>query len=253
MTFNRMIALESPNAQVDLVTMDSQPSLHRSLSRITWVGLLAGLAWGFPVAAQGTTNWTSLFDGHSTSAWRGFRLATFPTNCWVIDRGALKTVPDHEVDLVTRESYRDFELELEWKVAVASNSGILFHVSEDGDQTWLSGPEMQVVDDDNTDDGKEPLTSAGALYDLVAPKGKRLKPAGQWNLAKVLVQGHHVEHWLNGVKLLEYELGSPELNALIAKTKFKDMPNFGKNEAGLIALQNHGGEVWYRNIRIRRL
>lgn len=203
--------------------------------------------------AQTVSEWITLFDGHSTDAWRGFQKSIFPTDCWVIDQGTLKTVPGHELDLLTKEQYKDFELELEWKVAKASNSGIMFHVSEDAKETYETGPEMQVVDDDNTDDGKNPLTSAGSLYDMVAPKDKKINPAGQWNKAKVLVKGNHVEYWLNGAKVVQYELNSPELNTMIAKTKFKDWPQFAKNETGYIVLQNHGGEVWYRNIRIRKL
>jgi hypothetical protein len=216
--------------------------------------LIAGMAAGcVHTGRQARASWTTLFDGHSTDAWRGFRTLGFPSNSWVVVEGALKTVPGHELDLVTREPYQDFELELEWRVAVGANSGIMFHVSEEGNETWLTGPEMQIVDDDNSDDGKDPLTSAGSLYDLVAPTNKKLHPANQWNKARIVVKAQHVEHWLNGAKIVEYQLGSPELNALIAKTKFKDMPRFGKNETGLIALQNHGGEVWFRNIRVRPL
>jgi hypothetical protein len=222
------------------------------------VTLRAAVAGALLLAAQTTVaqngrGWVVLFDGHSTAAWRGFRMTSFPTNCWVIDGDALKTVPGHEVDLVTRKPYRDFELELEWKVAVAANSGIMFHVTEAGKETWETGPEMQVVDDDHTDDGKDPLTSAGALYDLVAPTNKHLHPAGQWNRARLLVKGQHVEHWLNGNKILEYELGSSEFKRLVAKTKFKDMPEFARHVTGSIALQNHGGEVWFRNVRVRKL
>jgi hypothetical protein len=226
-------------------------TLPRFLVRFSIIGL-AVLTCG-QASAQTTAGWTTLFDGRSTGAWRGFRTSSFPTNCWVVDQGTLKTVPGHELDLVTNEKYQDFELELEWRVAVGANSGIMYHVSEDAEETWQTGPEMQIVDDDHTDDGKDPLTSAGSLYDLVPPKNKKMHPAGQWNQVKLTVKGPHVEHWLNGVKIVEYELGSPELNALIAKTKFKDMPRFGKNVTGFIVLQNHGGEVWFRHIRVRKL
>jgi hypothetical protein len=162
-------------------------------------------------------------------------------------------VPGHEVDLVTREQYQDFELEFEWKVAPRANSGVKIRVSEDGMLRGMIGPEMQIVDDGNTLDGRNPLTSAGALYDLVAPTNKTLNPAGEWNRGRIIVRGSHVEHWLNGARIVEYELGSPELEALIAKTKFRNMPTFGRNKMGFIGFQNHGGEVWFRNIRIRRL
>ena len=204
-------------------------------------------------SVQAATGRTKLFDGHSTTAWRGYGTNSFPSDCWVVERGVLRTVPGHEHDLITREQYRDFELELEWRVAVGANSGIMYHVTEEFPETYFTGPEMQIVDDDNSDDGKNPLTAAGSLYDLVAPRNKKLNPAGKWNRARIVVKGHHVEHWLNGAKIVEYELGSPDLNAMIAKTKFKDWPRFAKTETGYIALQNHGGEVSFRKIRVRRL
>jgi hypothetical protein len=198
-------------------------------------------------------DWIVLFDGHSSDAWRGFKQVGFPTESWVIDGDALRTVPEHPVDLITRDPFDSFELELEWKVARESNSGIFFHVSEDFPETYWTGPEMQVVDDDNTDDGKNPLTSAGALYDLIAPVNKTYHPFGQWNQVRILVRGQHVEYWLNGGKVVEYELDSPQFEALVAKSKFKDWPKFAKNKTGYIALQNHGGTTWYRNVRVRRL
>lgn len=217
--------------------------------------LLTAALTSLPLASvQAATGWTKLFDGHSTAAWRGYGTNSFPSDCWVVRRGVLKTVPGHEHDLITREQYQDFELELEWQVAVGANSGIMYHVTEEFPETYYTGPEMQIVDDDNSDDGKNPLTAAGSLYDLVAPTNKKkLNPAGEWNRARVIVKGHHVEHWLNGAKIVEYELGSPELNAMIANTKFKDWPRFAKAETGYIALQNHGGEVSFRKIRVRRL
>jgi hypothetical protein len=197
--------------------------------------------------------WTVLFDGSSTAAWRGYKKADFPADAWVIEDDALKTVPGHEIDLITRHKYESFELELEWKVAKSSNSGIMFHVSEDFPQTYFTGPEMQIVDDDNSDDGKDPKTSAGSLYALIAPQGKTYHPFGQWNKVRILVKGPHVEYWMNGAKIVEYELGSDQLNALITHSKFNEMPAFAKEKSGFIALQNHGGEVWFRNIRIREL
>ncbi len=205
------------------------------------------------VPTQAAAAWTTLFDGHSTAAWRGYRLSGFPADCWIVEDGLLKTVPGHEHDLITRDQYRDFELELEWRVAVGANSGIMYHVTEQGPETYSTGPEMQIVDDDHSDDGKDPLTSAGALYDLVAPTHKKLHPAGQWNRARLVVRGRHVEHWLNGVRIVAYELGSPELQARIAQTKFKDWPGFAQAETGYLALQNHGGQVCFRRIRVRRL
>jgi hypothetical protein len=197
--------------------------------------------------------WTVLFDGSSTAAWRGYKRADFPADAWVIDGNTLKTVPGHEVDLITREQYQDFDLELEWKVAKESNSGIMFHVTEDFPETYFTGPEMQVVDDDNTKDGRDPKTSAGSLYALIAPQNKKYNPYGQWNKARIVVQGPHVEYWLNGGKVLEYELGSEKFEKLVAASKFNTMPKFAKKPTGYISLQNHGGELWYRNVKVRRL
>jgi hypothetical protein len=213
--------------------------------------LAAGCSTSGRVARQ--SGWTVLFDGKSTEAFRGFKRDSLPVKGWVIEDGALKSLPAEQVDLITREQYEDFELELEWKVEPAANSGIMFHVSEAEPETYMTGPEMQIVDDANTSDGLDPKTSAGSLYALVAPASKKCHPAGEWNHIRLLVQGHRVEHWMNGAKLLEYDLGSETLNTLIAHSKFKDWPRFAREKTGYIAIQNHGGSVWFRNIRVRRL
>jgi hypothetical protein len=192
-----------------------------------------------------------LFDGKSTDAWRGYKRETFPEKGWVVDNGALKTVVGGDrVDLVTKETFKDFDLSLEWKLSPGGNSGVMYDVAENQDESYYTGPEMQVLDDAGHKDGKEPKTSAGALYALIAPVGKVLKPVGEWNKARLVKKGTHVEHWLNGVKLLEYELGSPALTALIAESKFKAWPQFAKEGQGHIVLQHHGQEAWFRNITI---
>jgi hypothetical protein len=192
-----------------------------------------------------------LFDGTNTDAWRGYKRDAFPARGWVVENGALKTVVGGDrVDLITKESWKDFDLELEWKVAPGGNSGVMYDVAEAAGESYHTGPEMQVLDDAAHKDGLDPKTSAGALYALVAPKGKRLKPAGEWNAARIVKKGSHVEHWLNGAKIVEYELGSPELAALIAGSKFKEWPRFAKEGQGHIVLQHHGEEAFYRNIRI---
>lgn len=203
--------------------------------------------------ANDNSKWTALFDGKSTEAFRGFKQESFPVQSWGVEAGALRSLPTKEVDLVTRERFEDFELELEWKVAEAANSGIMFHVSEDEPETYMTGPEMQIVDDANTKDGKQPKNSAGSLYALLGPTNKRCHPAGEWNRVRLLVRGPHVEHWMNDVMILQYELGSEPLKALIADSKFKAWPRFAREKSGHIALQNHGGSVWFRNIRVRRL
>ena len=198
--------------------------------------------------------WEVLFDGKSVNKWRGYKMESFPDRSWKVEDSALKTIAGAEgPDIVTKQKFENFELELEWKVSPGANSGIMYRVSEDFGAAYETGPEMQVLDDDKHADGRDPKTSAGSLYALIAPKNKKLKPVGEWNQVRIVVQGNQVEHWLNGVKVVEFELGSAELNQLIARSKFKDMPRFAKEKTGFIDLQHHGDEVWFRKVRVRRL
>ncbi len=204
------------------------------------------------VAAKGT--WKVLFDGKSTDSWRGYKREDFPAKSWIIENGAIKTVVGAErVDLITKDKYRNFELELEWRVSPKGNSGIIYNVSEDLEQSWHTGLEMQVLDDGGHVDGKAPKTSAGALYALIAPTGSVLRPVGQFNKARLVVNNNRVEHWLNGKKVVEYTLGSDEVKGLIAQSKFKEFPRFAQEPGGHIGIQHHGEEVWYRKVRIRNL
>jgi len=199
--------------------------------------------------------WTVLFDGKNADQWRGFQREGFPSDCWVIENGTLRTLPKKPgpVDLITKENYTDFELELEWKVTPAANSGIIYRASEEFDHSWKTGAEYQVLDDELNGDGKDPKRSAGSLYALIAPTNKKLKPVGEWNKARIVFQKNHVEHWLNGKKVVEYTWGSDELKDLIAKSKFSSMPKFATESSGHICLQHHGGDVSFRKIRIRKL
>jgi hypothetical protein len=185
---------------------------------------------------------------------RAFHGDTFPHDKWKCEDGVLHSVKGRRVDLVTRGEYEDFELELEWKVAFGANSGIMYGVSDAGTDTYWSGPEMQINDDPNHPDGLQPKTSAGGLYDLIGPSRRdTLKPTGEYNQVRLVCRGGHIEHWQNGVKVVTYEWGSPELRALISETKFATAPLFMKSRRGRIALQSEGDEVWFRHIRIRRL
>jgi hypothetical protein len=192
-----------------------------------------------------------LFDGTNTDAWRGYKRADFPSKGWAVKDGTLSPIVGGDrVDLITKDQYKDFDLELEWKVGPMGNSGVMYDVSETEAETYYTGPEMQVLDDLGHKDGQNSKTSAGSLYALVAPTGKVLNPVGEWNKARIVKKGQHVEHWLNGKKVVEYELGSPALAALIADSKFKDWKRFGKEGQGHIVLQHHGDPAWFRNIRI---
>ncbi|HYD54755.1 MAG TPA: DUF1080 domain-containing protein [Gemmatimonadaceae bacterium] len=193
--------------------------------------------------------WRPLFDGRSLAGWRGFR-QTAPPDGWVVRDGLLARVASGG-DLMTVEQFGDFELELEWRVQPGGNSGIIYRISGEGENTYESGLEMQVLDDAAHRDGKDPLTSAGALYGLYpAPRGV-VKPAGEWNTARVVARGMHVEHWLNGQKVVDAEMWSPEFRERHARSKFTQWPAYAKATRGHIALQDHGDLVEYRNVRIR--
>ncbi len=198
--------------------------------------------------------WTVLFDGKSTDALRGYNAQTLPEG-WKVEDGTLHVLPGKaHSDLITKEKYENFELVYEWKVSPGGNSGVIYKLLETKGLSWHTGFEMQILDDSLHKDGHNGTTSAGALYALIAPNDKKkIKPVGEWNEAKIIVQGMHGEHWLNGQKILEYEQGSPQLKALIAESKFKDKPQFGTVTVGHIGFQAHGQEVWFRNIKIRKL
>ena len=181
-------------------------------------------------------------------------MENFPWDNWKIVNGTLKTlVHEKGVDIISKEKYKDFELELEWKVQSGGNSGIFYFANEKGDHIWQSAPEMQVLDNIVHVDGKRTITSAGALYDLIAPSETVVKPVGEFNQVRIVSKNNHIEHWLNEVKILEYDYQSDNFKRLIKKSKFRDMPFFAKEVEGAIGLQGDHGEVWYKNIRIRKL
>ena len=202
-------------------------------------------------AAESKAGWKLLFDGTSTAGWRGFKQPSVPA-AWQAMDGTLTRVADGP-DLITEQQYGDFELKLEWKISEGGNSGIIYRLTEAHDETYETGAEMQVLDDSRPPDGKSPLTTAGADYGLYpAPRGV-VKPVGEWNAVRIVVKGNHVEHWLNGKRVVTYELGSADWKARVAASKFKAWPDYGLAKTGYIALQNHGGAVSYRSIRIRPL
>lgn len=200
-------------------------------------------------AAERAAGWRLLFDGESTEHWRGYRSPTFPEG-WVIDGDALHRAAPAG-DIITVEQFTDIDLRLEWKVDEgAGNSGIFFRVSEDHDRVWETGPEMQVLNNAVHPDGRDPKTAAGSNYALHAPPRDLTRPIGEWNEARILVQGQHVELWLNGEQVVAYELFSEDWERRVAASKFGSMPRYGRNERGHIALQDHGDPVWYRNIKL---
>jgi hypothetical protein len=199
--------------------------------------------------APGDKEWKSLLSGGTASAWRGYRQTTLPPGWAVID-GAL-TRTGNGGDIITRDQFADFELTLEYNLAAGANSGVFFRVTEDDPVMWHEAPEIQVIDNARTD--LKPEQTAGANYDLHAPVRDVTHPAGQWNQLRIVVQGAHVEHWLNGTKVVEYELGSDDWKRRVQASKFNTYPRYGTAQRGHIGLQDHGDRVAYRNIRIRAL
>jgi hypothetical protein len=197
--------------------------------------------------------WRLLFDGHSTVGWRGWKMDSMPSG-WGVREGALTRVRP-AADIITTEKFKNFELTLEWNIAKNGNSGIFYRASEDAgdDAIYWSAPEMQVLDDAGHVDGQSRLTAAGADYGLYPSPAGVVKLAGQWNQVRLVVNGNHVEHWLNGVKVVEYELGSPDWEAKVKASKFVDHPRYGRNAEGYIGLQEHEFRVAFRNIKVRVL
>lgn len=195
----------------------------------------------------------SLFDGKSLSQFRGYAKEEIGKGWTVVD-GAIKfDGSSGNGDIITKETYEDFEFQVEWKISKGGNSGIIYLVRQGDPSTYHSGPEYQLLDNHNDGNGKNTKTSTAALYGLYAAEKAETKPAGQWNTTKIVVNKGKVEHWLNGKKVVETQIGSDEWNKLVEGSKFNDWKQFGKTQKGHIALQDHGGEVWFRNIKIKRL
>jgi hypothetical protein len=202
-------------------------------------------------ATERAEGWRVLFDGRTTDGWRGYKQQTAPAGWQVVD-GELTRVGGGG-DIITSEQFGDFELALEWKVGPAGNSGVFYRVTESAEESYHTGIEMQVLDDAGHADGQSRLTSAGSLYGLYPASAGVVKPAGQWNSARILVRGNHVEHWLNGQQVVEAELWSPDWNTRLAASKFTEWPGYARATRGHIGLQDHGDRVAYRNIKIREL
>jgi hypothetical protein len=201
--------------------------------------------------------WEVLFDGTSTDAFRGWKSDTFPDKGWVIDGDALHIQADSKAgDIVTKKQYANFDLRFEWKVAKGSNSGVIYRCVEHDDirLSFMSGPEYQILEDANHQNGKNPKTSAASLYAHYAPNDKKtLKPIGEWNTGRIVANGGKIEHWLNGEKVIAYDLDSEAFKKITNGTHYTRWPKFAKDRKGHIAFQDHTDDVWFRNIKIKEL
>ncbi len=212
-------------------------------------------------AVERAQGWTLLTGAEGMKHWRGYRKDSFPASGWTLSEGVLThAVGGGGGDIITREQFGDFDLVLQYRVAPRANSGIIYRVVERGDYTWQTGPEFQVLDDHGHNLAGNHPHSAGALYDLFTPaEGKLSKPAGEWNDARVVIRNGVIQHWLNGVKVVEVRAfnddGSPtaEWADAIKRSKFAPMQGFGVQPRGHVALQDHGDEVSFRNVRVRDL
>ena len=215
--------------------------------------------------------WRLLFDGKTFNGWRGLGYDSVPSAHWKIENGTIRKLADGQVprlpdgqpaaggDLMTKDTFRDFELAWEWKISRAGNSGVKYNVSEEismanAPNHAALGFEYQMLDDSLHEDNKVASHRAGALYDLIPPDAnKTLMPVGEWNTSRIVFRGNHGEHWLNGKKVVEFELGTPRMDSLLAASKYRTIPHFADRRAGHIVLQDHVDEVFFRNIKIRPL
>ncbi|UCH63425.1 MAG: DUF1080 domain-containing protein [Fidelibacterota bacterium] len=211
-----------------------------------------------------------LFDGKTFTGWRGLGRDVVPPGHWLIEDGCIMKVASEEVpkqadgqplnggDLMTIDSFENFELSFEWRISPGGNSGVKYNVSEElsiseGSSHSALGFEYQVLDDSQHPDAMDKDHESGGLYDLIAPQNKQLQPVGEFNQARIVFQGNHGEHWLNGTKVVDFDLGTPLMDSLLAASKYRNIPGFADKRKGHIILQDHGDAVWYRNIKIRVL
>ncbi len=212
-------------------------------------------------SAEKAAGWELLFDGRSFTGWHGYNGQG--TQSWKIEDCALKTVgtegnygSDLRADLVTDQQFENFDISIDWKTTKGGNSGLMYGVVEDPKYraAWMTGPEYQFIDDIGFPEKLEAWQMAGANYAMHLPNDqKQLMPVGEWNTTRIVVNGNHVEHWLNGKKILEFERWTDEWNKLRNSGKWKEAPDYGLAKIGRIAIQDHGSVFWFRNVKIREI
>jgi hypothetical protein len=219
--------------------------MHPAFRLLVLLTLTALAAPAAPALAQ-----TDAEGYRPLTQWRAYKGTGVPPQ-WSIDRNSIEHTPGGG-DLVSVEQFQDFDLSFEWQVAPGGNSGVMYRVSEDYPAPYQSGPEYQILDNATAEGHDDPLQTAAGCYGLYAPTAAAA-PAGEWNTARIVVEGNHVEHWLNGAKVVDYQIGSPDWTAKIAGSKFAAWPEYAASPTGHIDLQDHGSAVAYRNIRIKVL
>jgi len=205
-------------------------------------------------AAEKKAGWKLLFDGKSTDGWRTYQ--NLPDDSWEVVNGELYCKKDSvkkRADLITNDEYASFELQLDWKVSKGANSGVLYHVQETHHASYETGPEYQLIDDLGYTEKLEDWQKSGADYAMHPPLRIVSKPAGGYNHTRIVVNGDHIQHWLNGVKVADFHAWTPEWEKLKKEGKWKDYPDYGMAKSGYIALQDHGGGIWFKNIKIKKM
>lgn len=197
--------------------------------------------------------WKLLFNGKDTTGWRTYGRQAGPGPGWVVKDGTLRKVAkSNGGNIITSEQFSDYEFSWEWRLASNANSGVKYLVTEN--RPGAPGYEYQMIDEKGSASKAHGKHKTASFYDVLpVPGEKKLNPAGEWNNSRIVVKGNHVEHWLNGSKVLEFELGSEQVKAAVAKSKFSNSPQFGEKITGHIMLTDHGDEAWFRNIKIREL
>jgi hypothetical protein len=235
----------------------------KTMSSVLLTFMAAGVLAAGPQAAQAgkTGPWKSLFDGKTLDAWRIYKRDTAPklceppqtTACWEIKDGVLMK-DGNANDMITKEQFGDFELELDWQIGKAGNSGIFYRGTEEYNAIYWSAPEYQLLDNIDAADNKRPDHLAGSMYEFSSPPPDAVKAVGEWNQLRIIAKGNHIEHWLNGKKTAEFDIGNDEWNAKLAASKFKVYPNFARAAKGHFGVQgNHPGTLALRNIRVREI
>lgn len=202
--------------------------------------------------AEKKDGWKLLFDGKTTAGWKGFKKDKFPEQGWTVKDGIL-SVNKTGGDICTTEQYGDFEFKIDWRASKGANSGIIYRSTEDHGAPWETGYECQILDNANHNDGKKPQTRAGTLYDIMPCAFDVARPAGEWNHVHIIVKGTHIQHWLNGFKVVDVDTTSDEYKQAHAKSKWPGMKDYGTRTKGVIDLQEHGDFVEFRNIKVKEL